>query len=285
MQEQIKGIEQNNGYKIPQFGFGVYMIRNHDICKKSVLTALGNGYRHIDTAQLYKNEKAVGEAIKESGIPREEIYLTTKIWTTNFGHEKASKAISKSIEALGVEYIDLLLLHQQFEDYIGAWKALEEAVDTGLVRSIGISNFNMKRTQEILDIARIKPVINQIEVHPYYQQNEMKEFLAKNSILTEVWYPLGHGDKKLLAEPLFVSLASKYKKSVAQVILRWHIQKGHIVFPKSTNKEHIKSNIDIFDFSLSNEDMAQIDAMDKNKSYFNMPEWLERFMYKFADKF
>lgn len=253
--------------------------------KKSVLTALGNGYRHIDTAQLYKNEKAVGEAIKESGIPREEIYLTTKIWTTNFGHEKASKAIPKSIEALGVEYIDLLLLHQQFEDYIGAWKALEEAVDTGLVRSIGISNFNMKRTQEILDIARIKPVINQIEVHPYYQQNEMKEFLAKNSILTEVWYPLGHGDKKLLAEPLFVSLASKYKKSVAQVILRWHIQKGHIVFPKSTNKEHIKSNIDIFDFSLSNEDMAQIDAMDKNKSYFNMPEWLERFMYKFADKF
>lgn len=284
MKNNVAWLELNDGHKIPQFGFGVYMIRNYDKCKSSVLEALKAGYRHIDTAQLYKNERAVGDAIKESGIPREEIFLTTKIWITNYGYEKAKKAIQKSLQTLQVEYIDLLLLHQQFDDYLGAWKALEEAVDAGYVRSIGISNFNKKKTQEILDNARIKPVVNQIECHPYYQQMELKQFLRQNDILTEVWYPLGHGDKKLLSEPVLSQMAEKYHKSVAQVILRWHIQMGHIVFPKSTNVAHIKANIDIYDFSLSNDEMTTIKQMDKNKSYFHIPEWLEGFMYKFADK-
>lgn len=284
MKEDIKRLELNSGNQIPQIGFGVYLIWDHNECKNSVLEALKAGYRHIDTAQLYKNERAVGKAILESGIPREEIFLTTKIWVTNFGYEKTKAAISKSLERLQVEYIDLMLLHQQYEDYIGSWKALEEAVDAGKIRSIGISNFNQKRTQEILDVARIKPVVNQVECHPYYQQNELREFLGKNDIAMEVWYPLGHGDKKLLKEPLLLELGDKYEKSVAQIILRWHIQKGNIVFPKSTNPIHILENISIFDFNITKEDMVRIDAMDKNKSYFNWPEWLERIMYKFSDK-
>lgn len=280
----IDTVELNNGYRIPQIGFGVYLIWDYEECKKAVLEALNAGYRHIDTAQLYKNERAVGDAIRESEIPREEIFITTKIWVTNFGYKKAKVAIQKSLERLKVDYIDLMLLHQQYEDYIGAWKALEEAANEGKLHSIGISNFNQRRTQEILDIAKIKPVINQVECHPYYQQDEMREFLLKNDIQLEAWYPLGHGDKKMLREPVFMELAKKYNKSVVQVILRWHVQKGNIVFPKSTNAQHIRDNVAIVDFVLTPEDMLKVESLNKNKSYFYWPEWLERFMYKFSDK-
>lgn len=284
MSNIMSTLKMNNGYEIPQMGFGVYLIWDYEECKRAVLAALADGCRHIDTAQLYKNERAVGDAIRESGIPREEIFLTTKIWCTNFGYEKAKAAIDKSLKRLKVNYIDLMLLHQQFEDYLGAWKALEEAVDAGKIHSIGISNFNLKRTREILDNARIKPVVNQVECHPYYQRNDMREFLKKQDILMEVWYPLGHGDKKLLSEPVFTEIGTAHNKSVAQVILRWHLQKGNIVFPKSTNPQHIKENMNIYDFELSEDEMQKIDSIDKNKSYFNWPEWLERFMYKFSDK-
>ena len=275
----------SSGYKIPQIGIGVFMVRDHEECKKSVMNALKSGYRHIDTAQLYKNEKAVGEAMKESGVAREDIFLTTKIWTTNYGYEKTKSAIKDSLDILQVEYIDLMLLHQQFEDYIGAWKALEEAVDEGKIRSIGISNFKISRVQEILDIARIKPVVNQVECHPYAQQKELSAFLKKNDILMEAYYPLGHGDKKLLSDPVFSELAKRYGKSNVQIILRWHIQMRNIVFPKSTNPAHINSNIDIFDFELSKKDMEKIAMLDKNKQYFNIPEWLQRIIFKFSDKF
>ena len=277
--------KMNNGYEIPQLGLGVFLIRDHEMCKKAVLTAIKNGYRHIDTAQLYKNEKAVGEAIRESDVPREEIFVTTKIWTTNFGYEKTKKAIRKSLEDLQLEYIDLMLLHQQFEDYIGSWKALEEAVDEGLIQSIGISNFNMKRSKEILNIARIKPVVNQVECHPYNQQNEMREFLKEKDILLEAWAPLGQGDKKLWNEPLFSELGKKYGRNPIQIILRWHIQKGHIIFPKSTSEAHLKDNMSVFEFSLSDEDMKRINEMDKKKPYLNLPEWVQRIFYKIADKF
>ena len=277
-------IKMSNGYEIPQMGFGVYQIKDHDECKKAVLAALAAGCRHIDTAELYQNEQAVGEAIRESGIPREEIFLTTKVWCTNYGFEKAKAAIDRSLGRLQVSYVDLILLHMPYEDYIGAWKALEAAVDEGKVRSIGISNFDLKRIKKLLDNARIKPVVNQVECHPYFQQNEMKKYLTENDMIMEVYYPLGHGDKKLLTDPVLTSISEKYHKSVAQVILRWHIQEAHIVFPKSTNPAHIRDNMNIFDFTLTEEDMKKIRGIDKNKSYFNNPEWLTRFVCRLSGR-
>ncbi len=280
MQEKVKYIKLNDGNLIPQVGLGVFMLSDPEECKATVLKALKSGYRHIDTAEIYKNERAVGSAIRESGIPREEIFITTKIWTTNYGYEKTKNAIQKALNRLQVNYIDLVLLHQQYEDYIGAWKALEEAVEEGKVHSIGISNFNQKKTQEILDIAKIKPVVNQVECHPYSQQDELLDFLNENGIKLEAWYPLGHGDKKLMGEPLFSSLAQKYNKSVVQIILRWHIQKGNIVFPKATNIKHLQDNINVFDFELSEKEMLEISELNKNKPYQNRPAWLDALLSK-----
>ncbi len=274
-------LKLNNGYAIPQLGSGVFMIADHEECKTSVKTALDNGYRLIDTAQFYKNEKAVGEAIKESGIPREEIFLTTKIWPNNYGYEKAKRAIQASLDTLGVDYIDLMLLHQQLEDYIGAWKALEEAVGEGKIRSIGVSNFKISTMQKLLAVAKIKPVVDQVECHPYFQQKELREFLKENSILLEAWYPIGHGDKKMLGEPVLREIAAAHGKSIVQAILRWHIQVGNIAIPKSTNPAHIKSNLDIFDFTLSPEEMEKISALDKNRGYYNLPDWVQRILFKF----
>lgn len=274
-------LKLNNGYAIPQLGSGVFMIADHEECKASVKAALDNGYRLIDTAQFYKNEKAVGEAIKESGIPREEIFLTTKIWPTNYGYEKAKRAIQASLDTLGVDYIDLMLLHQQLEDYIGAWKALEEAVGEGKIRSIGVSNFKIGTMQKLLAVAKIKPVVDQVECHPYFQQKELREFLKKNGILLEAWYPIGHGDKKMLGEPVLGEIAAAHSKSIVQAILRWHMQVGNIAIPKSTNPAHIKSNLDIFDFELSPEEMKKISALDKNRGYYNLPDWVQRILFKF----
>lgn len=274
-------LKLNNGYAIPQLGSGVFMIADHEECKASVKTALDNGYRLIDTAQFYKNEKAVGEAIKESGIPREEIFLTTKIWPTNYGYEKAKRAIQASLDTLGVDYIDLMLLHQQLEDYIGAWKALEEAVGEGKIRSIGVSNFKIGTMQKLLAVAKIKPVVDQVECHPYFQQKELREFLKKNDILLEAWYPIGHGDKKMLGEPVLGEIAAAHGKSIVQAILRWHMQVGNIAIPKSTNPAHIQSNLEIFDFTLSQEEMEKISALDKNRGYYNLPDWVQRILFKF----
>jgi len=274
-------LKLNNGYAIPPLGNGVFMIPDHEECKNSVKAALEAGYRLIDTAQLYKNEKAVGEAIKESGIPREEIFLTTKIWPNNYGYEKAKRAIQASLDTLGVDYIDLMLLHQQLEDYIGAWKALEEAVGEGKIQSIGISNFKINTVQKLLDVAKIKPVVDQVECHPYFQQNELRAFLKKNDILLEAWYPIGHGDKKMLGDPVLAEIATAHGKSIVQVILRWHIQVGNIAIPKSTNPAHIKSNLEIFDFALSEEEMKKIGALDKNRGYYNLPDWVQRILFKF----
>ena len=274
-------LKLNNGYAIPPLGNGVFMIPDHEECKNSVKAALEAGYRLIDTAQLYKNEKAVGEAIKESGIPREEIFLTTKIWPNNYGYEKAKRAIQASLDTLGVDYIDLMLLHQQLEDYIGAWKALEEAVGEGKIQSIGISNFKINTVQKLLDVAKIKPVVDQVECHPYFQQNELRAFLKKNDILLEAWYPIGHGDKKMLSDPVLAEIATAHGKSIVQVILRWHMQVGNIAIPKSTNPAHIKSNLEIFDFALSEEEMNKIGALDKNRGYYNLPDWVQRILFKF----
>ena len=228
------------------------------------------GYGHIDTAHAYQNERGVGAAVKESGIPREEIWITTKLWPSEYGEGKTAEAIDKMLSRLDTGYIDLLLLHQQFGDYIGAWKDMEKAVATGKVKSIGISNFESERLEELLDAATIKPSVLQVECHPYYQQTQLKERIAKYGTVIESWYPIGHGDKDLLNEPMFTELAEKYGKNNVQIILRWHIQEGTIVFPKSTNPKHIQDNIDIFDFELTAEEMERIRALDKGVRFFNM---------------
>ncbi|CZQ96920.1 Aldo/keto reductase [Trichococcus flocculiformis] len=261
-------ITLNDGNKIPQFGLGVFQIPGDEKTKEACLQAFKLGYRHIDTAHAYQNERGVGQAVKESGIPREEIWITTKLWPSEYGEGKTAKAIDKMLERLQTDYIDLLLLHQQFGDYLGAWKDMEKAVAEGKVKSIGLSNFESERLEEVLAAATINPSVLQVECHPYYQQNDLKKRIAPYNTVIESWYPLGHGDAALIEEPVFTKLAEKYGKTNAQIILRWHIQEGTIVFPKSSNPVHIKENIDIFDFELTEEEMNEIRQLDKGFRYY-----------------
>ena len=263
-------ITLNDGNKIPQFGLGVFQISGDEKTKEACLEAFKLGYRHVDTAHAYQNERGVGQAVKESGLPREEIWITTKLWPSEYGEGKTAKAIDKMLERLQTDYIDLLLLHQQFGDYLGAWKDMEKAVAESKVKSIGLSNFESERLEEVLAAATIHPSVLQVECHPYYQQNDLKKRIAPYNTVIESWYPLGHGDAALIEEPVFTKLAEKYGKTNAQIILRWHIQEGIIVFPKSSNPVHIKENIDIFDFELTEEEMNEIRQLDKGFRYFTM---------------
>ena len=263
-------IKLNDGTEIPQFGLGVYQVPEGEMTFNAVLDALKMGVRHIDTAHAYQNERSVGKAVKASDIPREEIWITSKLWPSEYGEGKTEKAIKKMLVRLDTEYIDLLLLHQQFGDYIGAWKDMQKAVKAGKIRSIGISNFESERLEEICEFAEIKPSVLQVECHPYYQQNELKKRVEKYGTVIESWYPIGHGDKGLINEPVFARLAEKYGKSNVQIILRWHIQTGNIVFPKTTNIQHMRDNFDIFDFALTAEEMAEIEKLDCGKRFYNM---------------
>jgi len=260
----------NNGAVIPQFGLGVYQINGDDATRKACLEAFGIGYRHIDTAHAYQNERGVGQAVKESGIARGDIWITTKLWPHEYGKGKTSIAIDKMLERLNTSYIDLLLLHQQFGDYLGAWRDMEKAVKDGRVRSIGLSNFESGRLEEVLNAAKIVPAVLQVECHPYYQQNELKKRIAAAGTKIESWYPIGHGDASLINESVFTRLAAKYGKTNVQIILRWHIQEGTIVFPRSTQPAHIRENFDIFDFALTSNEMDEIRALDKGKRFFTM---------------
>jgi len=263
-------ITLNNGTKIPQFGLGVFQIAGDQATMQACLDALKSGYRHIDTAHAYQNERGVGEAVKESGIPRKEIWITSKLWPSEYGEGKTMAGIDKMLSRLGTDYIDLLLLHQQFGDYPGAWRDMEKAVAQGKVRAIGLSNFESERLEEVLAAAAIKPAVLQVECHPYYQQKALKARVAPYGTAIECWYPIGHGDKGLIGEPLFTELGKKYGKSSVQIILRWHIQEGNIIFPKSTNPQHIRDNFDIFDFTLTDSEMTRIRKLDKGIRYFNM---------------
>lgn len=265
--ENIKTYKLNNGTEIPGIGFGVFMM-SPDECESAVLEAFKDGYRLIDTANAYMNERAVGRAMKKSGLPRKEIYLTTKIMPIDFGYEKTKAAIDATLKRLDTPYIDLLLLHIRFGDYLGAWKAMEEAVRDGRVRSIGFSNFEEPQIEDIVSHAEIMPAVDQIECHPYFQEHGIRALLKKYGIQVESYYPVGHGDEKLLEEPVLKAMAEKYGRSVVQIILRWHEQEGFIPLPKSTNPDHIKANIDIFDFSLTDEEMEQIRGLDTDRSYF-----------------
>jgi diketogulonate reductase-like aldo/keto reductase len=264
----------NNGIKMPMAGIGTFLL-TPDEAEASVLNALACGYRLIDTANAYVNEKAVGRAMKKSGVSREEIFLETKLWPAFY---EQSDAVEKTLERLDTDYIDLLLIHQPAGNYIAGYKLMEKAYKEGKVKAIGLSNFSQSQIREILDICEVKPVVLQTEVHPYYQEKKLKDYLKKEGIVIQAWYPLGHGDKALLEKPLFQELGKKYGKSSAQIILHWHIQAGNIVIPGSKSPAHIQDNFDLFDFSLTAWEMAQISIMDKNVRYYtSTPELLQRY--------
>ena len=264
----------NNGIKMPMAGIGTFLL-TPDEAEASVLSALQCDYRLIDTANAYVNEKAVGRAMKKSGLKREEIFLETKLWPAFY---EQADAVEKTMERLDTDYIDLLLIHQPAGNYIAGYKLMEKAYQEGKVKAIGLSNFTPDQIQEILDVCQVKPAVLQTEVHPYSQEKELKKFLDKEGMVIQAWYPLGHGDKALIQEPLFTELGKKYGKSNAQIILRWHIQDGNIVIPGSKNPDHIKDNFDLFDFSLTEEEMAKISAMDQQKRYYtSTPEMLKRY--------
>lgn len=270
----------NNGIKMPMAGIGTFLL-SPDEAEASMLAALEYGYRLIDTANAYMNEKAVGRAMKHSGVAREDIFLETKIWPCFY---EENDAIDKTLERLDTDYIDLLLIHQPAGNYVAGYRQMEKAYKEGKVKAIGLSNFNEDQIKEILDICEVKPQILQTEVHPYSQEKALKAFLDKEGIVIQAWYPLGHGDKTLIEEPLFAEFGTKYGKSSAQIILRWHIQDGNIVIPGSKNPDHIKDNFDIFDFALTDVEMEQIAAMDKQKRYYtSTPELLEKYVTMVPD--
>ena len=279
MSEQ-KYVKLNNGVEMPVTGIGTFLL-SPDEAEASVLSALQGGYRLIDTANAYVNEKAVGRAMKKSGVPREEIFLETKIWPAFY---EQKDAVEKTLQRLDTDYIDLLLIHQPAGNYLAGYRLMEKAYKEGKVKAIGLSNFNKEQIQEILNICEVKPAILQTEVHPYFQEKELKAFLNKEGMVIQAWYPLGHGDKALINEPVFTKLAEKYGKSNAQVILRWHIQAGNIVIPGSKNPDHIRDNFDLFDFALTDEEMAQVAAVDKNKRYYtSTPQMLEGYVKMVPD--
>lgn len=264
----------NNGIKMPMAGIGTFLL-TPDQAESAVLEALKDGYRLIDTANAYVNEKAVGRAMKKSGLTREDIFLETKIWPSFYMQEDA---VEKTLERLDTDYIDLLLIHQPSGNYVAGYRLMEKAYKEGKVKAIGLSNFTKEQIQEILDICEVKPTVLQIEVHPYFQELELKEFLTKEDIKIQAWYPLGHGDAALLNDETIVELGKKYQKSTAQIILRWHIQAGNIVIPGSKNPEHIKANFDLFDFALTEDEMKKISGLDKNVRYYtSTPELLKKY--------
>lgn len=267
MKEAMEFVELNNGVKMPILGYGVYQVTQEE-CERCVLDALEVGYRSIDTAQSYFNEIQVGNAIQKSGIVREDIFLTTKVWIEHYGYEQAKASVLESMEKLQTDYLDLCLLHQPFSDYYGAYRALEDLQSEGKIRAIGISNFYVDRMIDIASFARTVPQVNQVETHPFNQQTEAKKYMDKYGVQIEAWAPFGEGRGDMFLNPVIAEIGTKYGKTVAQTILRWHIQKGVVVIPKSTHKERMAENFNVFDFSLTDEDMATINALDKAESSF-----------------
>ncbi len=268
-------ITLNNTVKMPMAGIGVFMMSPAE-AESSVESALKSGVRLIDTANGYMNESGTGRGIKKSGVPRKEIFLVTKLWPTVY---EKDTAVDETLQRLNTDYIDLLFLHQPTDNWREGYKNIEKAVKAGKVKAIGLSNFPDELLKEAIDTMELKPQVVQVEAHPYYPQTELKKILEKTDMGLMAWYPLGHGDKSLINEPVFTELAKKYGKSNAQIILRWHIQSGNIVIPGSKNPDHIRDNFDIFDFALSDEDMAHIAKVNKNKRYYTAnPEMLAAYV-------
>ena len=258
-------ITLNDGNKIPAIGFGVFMIPNDGPTYDAVLEALKAGYRHIDTAAAYFNEDDVGKAVRDSGIPREEVFITSKLWLQDHGYESAKRGIARSLRKLGLDYIDLYLVHQPYGDVAGAWKAMEEAKEEGKIKSIGVSNMSPALWNKFVPEFTTKPAVNQVEFNPLFQQKEIRRLMAQTDTKLEAWYPLGHGNAELLSVPVITKLAGKYGKNSGQIILRFEVQEGVIILPKSTNPERIRTNLDIFDFTLTEDEMNEMRSLDTGK--------------------
>ena len=263
----MKFVTLNNGVKMPILGYGVYQVDPKE-CERCVSDALEVGYRLIDTAQAYYNEEGVGAAIPNSGIPREELFLTTKVWITNAGYEKAKASIEESLKKLKTDYIDLLLIHQPIGDYYGTYRAMEEAYEEGILKAIGVSNFYPDRFVDISNFVKVQPAVNQIETHPFQQQKQARKYLDKYHTQIESWGPFAEGRKDLFQNPVLQEVGAKYGKTVAQTVLRFLIQSGVVVIPKSTHKERMQENFNVFDFTLNEDDMQKIQALDEAESAF-----------------
>lgn len=262
-------LKLNNGVEMPVEGLGTFLMTPAE-AEAASLAALEAGYEHIDTANAYMNEKAVGRAIAKSGVDREKLFVSTKLWPSVY--EAGDAAVDGTLARLGLEYVDMLILHQPVGDYLAAWKTMEKAYRDGKVRALGLSNFPQDKIAEVIEAAEIKPQLVTVECHPYFAQTELRGFLEPYGIVIEAWYPLGHGDAALQAEPVFTELAGKYGKTPAQVILRWHTQMGTSIIPGSKNPQHIADNADIFDFTLTDEEMARIAELDGTKKYYKATE-------------
>ena len=256
-----------NGVKMPILGYGVYQVSNEE-CERCALDAISVGYRSIDTAQAYHNEEAVGSAIEKCGVPRDELFLTTKVWISNAGYERAKTSIDASLKKLRTDYIDLLLIHQPFGDYYGTWRAMEEAYQAGKLRAIGVSNFYPDRLVDLCKFVDIKPMVNQVETHVFQQQTKAREWMDKYGVAHESWGPFAEGRKDFFTNAVLCEIGQKYQKSAAQVALRFLIQRGVIVIPKSTHKERMKENFEVFNFTLTESDMQKIAALDESESAF-----------------
>lgn len=276
----MQNVKLNNGVEMPILGFGVFQVKDLDECERSVADAIETGYRLIDTAQSYGNEEAVGKAIKRSGVNREELFITTKLWIQSNGYEGTKKAFENSLKKLQLDYLDLYLIHQPFGDVYGEWRAMQDLYKEGKVRAIGVSNFQPDRLIDLIIHNEIVPAVNQIETHPFHQQIETQKFLQENKVQIESWGPFAEGKNNLFHNELLLSIGKKYNKSVAQVVIRWLTQRGVIAIPKSTHKERMEENFNIFDFELSTEDMDAIKTLDTNASLFfdhrdpKMVKWL-----------
>lgn len=257
----------SNGIQMPMLGYGVYQVAAGD-CERCVLDALKAGYRSLDTAQSYFNEKEVGSALEQSGVPREEVFLTTKVWIGNYGYDGCKKSIAASLAKLKTDYLDLVLLHQPFGDYYGAWRALEDLYEEGVLRAIGVSNFLPDRLLDLSLFSRIAPMVNQVETHPFFQQKKAQKWMEKYGIQMEAWAPFGEGKKGLFTHPVLEKIGKKYGKTTAQVMLRWLLQRNIAAIPKTTHYQRMVENLAVFDFTLSEEDRKAIGAMDRNTSSF-----------------
>ena len=264
----MKYVKLNNGLEMPILGFGVYQIQDYDECKKAVLNAIETGYRLIDTAASYKNEKAVGDAIKESGINRKELFITTKLWIQKNGYEDTKKAFNNSLEKLQLDYLDLYLIHQPFGDYYGEWRCMEELYKNGKIKAIGVCNFFADRLVDLIMHNEIVPAVNQVEVNPFYQKNDYQTIMQEYNVQMQSWAPFAEGRNNMFNNEILLSIAKKYNKSAAQVILNWLVKRNIVVIPKTVRKERMEENFNIFDFELDDSDIKLISSLDKNESSF-----------------
>ena len=264
----MKYVKLNNGLEMPILGFGVYQIQDYDECKKAVLNAIETGYRLIDTAASYKNEKAVGDAIKESGINRKELFITTKLWIQKNGYEDTKKAFNNSLEKLQLDYLDLYLIHQPFGDYYGEWRCMEELYKNGKIKAIGVCNFFADRLVDLIMHNEIVPAVNQVEVNPFYQKNDYQTIMNEYNVQMQSWAPFAEGRNNMFTNEILLSIAKKYNKSIAQIILNWLVKRNIVVIPKTVRKERMEENFNIFDFELDESDIKLISSLDKDESSF-----------------